>query len=160
MHEKGECLSRGDAIMNLADLLQRYAGTSLQMTGGTHTPLQTSALRLLNPARAVQPAESTPPTSTPGSHCQRENDLPALEIGEALGQQEVEPLPKPVRPCDEKGASLPVTLNWQQQLAGWPQEWRDLWDERASIMEYEGYLARDDAERHAFELLRDDPYRP
>jgi hypothetical protein len=59
------------------------------------------------------------------------------------------------QPLKQSVGPPPVTLNWQEELVGWPQEWRELWDERAAIMEYGGDLARDDAERHAFELLQD-----
>ena len=39
------------------------------------------------------------------------------------------------------------------------EQWEWL-QERAAIMEYEGHLARDDAERQAFELLRNDISHP
>jgi hypothetical protein len=44
---------------------------------------------------------------------------------------------------------------WWREMARWPDHRQELCAERAAIMEYEGNLARDDAERHAFELLRD-----
>ncbi len=36
-------------------------------------------------------------------------------------------------------------------MAGWPDELLEAWEERASIMEYDGGLPRDAAERAAFE---------
>lgn len=47
--------------------------------------------------------------------------------------------------------------SWWRELARWPEDRQELWAERAAIMEVEGALSRDEAERHAFELLRDDP---
>jgi hypothetical protein len=49
---------------------------------------------------------------------------------------------------------------WWHQLARWPADQQELWAERAAIMEVEGNLSRDEAEREAFELLRDDPSCP
>jgi hypothetical protein len=45
---------------------------------------------------------------------------------------------------------------WWGELARWSEERQELWAERAAIMEVEGDLAREEAERHAFELLRDE----
>jgi Toprim-like len=42
---------------------------------------------------------------------------------------------------------------WWRHLAGWPEDRQELWGERAAIMEVEGGLLRDEAERWAFELL-------
>jgi DNA primase len=39
---------------------------------------------------------------------------------------------------------------WWRELAGWPEQRRDLWAERAAIMEIDGALLRNDAERAAF----------
>jgi hypothetical protein len=36
----------------------------------------------------------------------------------------------------------------------WPAEWRELWAERAGIMEYEGNLTRSAAEREAAADIR------
>jgi len=55
MDAKGECFGRADDTMNLVDLLRRYAGQSIQPTGGTHTLAQTSAQLLLKPAQSTQP---------------------------------------------------------------------------------------------------------
>ena len=46
---------------------------------------------------------------------------------------------------------------WWRDLACWPEDRQELWAERAAILEVEGGLSRDEAERHAFELLRDAP---
>ena len=49
---------------------------------------------------------------------------------------------------------------WWRELARWPEERQEWWAERAAIMEVEGGLSRDEAERQAFERLRDDPSHP
>ncbi len=36
---------------------------------------------------------------------------------------------------------------------GWPSPWRDHWEERAAIMEYDGGLPRDEAEWEAFKIV-------
>jgi len=155
MDEKGECLSRGNDTMNLVDLLRRYAGTSLQPTGGMHTPAQTSAQLLLKPAQAVQPDKAELPTHNTAQHFQMPQTLSTATSYRALIEPEAEKSAILMQPLKQSLGFPPATLNWLEQLAGWPQAWRDLWDERASIMEYDGNLARDDAERQAFELLRD-----
>jgi hypothetical protein len=35
------------------------------------------------------------------------------------------------------------------KIQKWPQEWRELWVERAAIMEVEGHMPREKAEREA-----------
>jgi hypothetical protein len=155
MDEKGECLSREDDTMNLVDLLRRYAGQSLQPTGGTRTPAQTSALLSLEPTQAAQPGKTELLTSNNAMHCQMPHDFPTAIICGAPIEHGAEKSAILLQPLKQSFGPLPATLNWQEQLAGWPQEWRDLWDERASIMEYDANLARDDAERQAFELLSD-----
>jgi hypothetical protein len=155
MDEKGECLDRKDATMNLVDLLRRYAGTSLQPTGGMHTPAQTSAQLLLKPAQAVQPDKAELPTHNHAQQFQMPKALSTATIHRAPIGHRAEKSVILRQPIKQSLELPPVKVNWQEQLAGWPQKWRDLWEERASIMEYEGNLARDDAERHAFELLRD-----
>jgi hypothetical protein len=160
MDEKGECLGREDATMNLVDLLRRYAGQSLQPTGGMHTPAQTSAQLLLKPAQAVQPDKAELPTHNNAKHFQMPK---ALSTATIYGSPIVHRAEESVilrQPLKQNFERPPVRLNWRHQLDGWPQEWRDLWDERAAIMEYEGDLARGEAERHAFELLRDDLSQP
>jgi hypothetical protein len=156
MDEKGECLSRGDDSMNLVDLLRRYAGKSLQPTGGMHTPAQTSAQLLLKRAQAVQAGGAELLTHNNAQHGQMPKALSTATIyGAPIGHRAEESviLRQPLKPSPEP---TPVKVNWQEQLAGWPQEWRDLWGERAAIMEVEGGLSRDEAERHAFELVRND----
>ena len=55
---------------------------------------------------------------------------------------------------------LGTNPKWWRELARWPEDRRELWAERAAIMEVEGGLSRDGAEREAFERLRDDPSHP
>jgi DNA primase len=55
---------------------------------------------------------------------------------------------------------LGIGPKWWRDLARWPEDQRELWAERAAIMEVEGGLSRDGAEREAFERLRDDPSHP
>jgi hypothetical protein len=160
MNEKGECLGREDDTMNLVDLLRRYAGQFIQPTGGTHTLAQTSALLLLKPAQAAQPGEAELPTNNDAQHCQMPHALSTATVCGAPIEHGAEKPAILTQPIKQSFGLPPVTLSWQEQLAGWSQEQRDLWDERASIMEYEGNLPRDDAERQAFELLRGDPSRP
>jgi DNA primase len=54
---------------------------------------------------------------------------------------------------------LGMDPKWWRELAGWTEDQRELWGERAAIMEVDGALSRDEAERQAFELLRGDPSR-
>jgi hypothetical protein len=145
--------------MNLGDLLRRYAGKSLQATGGTHTLAQTSARLLLKPAQAAQPGDAELPTHPQAKPCQMPHDLPTATIYRAPIEHGAETPAMLTQPRKQRVGLPPVTLNWQEQLAGWPQEWRELWAERAAIME-EGGLARDDAERHAFERLRGEISQP
>jgi DNA primase len=44
---------------------------------------------------------------------------------------------------------------WWREMARWPEARREWWQERAAIMEADGGLGRDDAERQAFGLLAD-----
>jgi hypothetical protein len=141
--------------MNLVNLLRRYAGQSLQPTGGTHTPAPTSARLLLKPAQAAQPGKTELLTNNKAQHCQMAKALSTATTYGAPVEYGAEKSTLLTHPLKQSLGLPRVTVNWQEQLAGWPQEWRDLWDERASIMEYEGDLARDDAERQAFELLQD-----
>jgi hypothetical protein len=160
MDEKGECLSRGNDTMNLVDLLRRYAGKSLQPTGGMHTPAQTSAQLLLKPAQAVQPDKAELPTHNNAQHFQMPQALSTATLyGVPIGHRAEESVMLR-QPLTQSPEPPPVKVNWQEVLGGWPQAWRDLWDERASIMEFESNLARDDAERQAFELLQDDLSQP
>jgi Toprim domain-containing protein len=55
---------------------------------------------------------------------------------------------------------LGMDPKWWREVARWPEDRQELWAERASIIEYEGNLARDNAERQAFEIVRDDPACP
>ena len=146
--------------MNLVDLLRRYAGQSPQSTGGTHTPLQTSTLLLLTPAQAAQSSEAELPPNNKAQHGQMPKVLSTATTYGAPKEPGAEKSAILTHPL-KRSLGLPrVTSNWQDQLAGWPQEWRDLWDERAAIMEVEGGLSRDRAEREAFERLRDNSSHP
>jgi hypothetical protein len=40
-------------------------------------------------------------------------------------------------------------------VATWPADWRENFEERAAIMEHDGGLTRDEAEVSAWRLLRD-----
>ena len=40
------------------------------------------------------------------------------------------------------------------KIADWPAEWRELWNERAGIMEHEGHLSRFTAEVRAEQDIR------
>jgi hypothetical protein len=43
---------------------------------------------------------------------------------------------------------------WRTELAHWPPDWREAWEERAAIMEYDANLPRDEAEKLAFEDVK------
>jgi hypothetical protein len=45
-------------------------------------------------------------------------------------------------------------MNLPQKVSDWPAEWRELWAERAAIMEYEGRLSRFTAEIRAEQDVR------
>ena len=45
----------------------------------------------------------------------------------------------------------PVIVRFRAR--GWPSPWRDHWEERAAIMEYDGGLPRDEAEWEAFKIV-------
>ena len=47
-----------------------------------------------------------------------------------------------------RGATLP------DEVADWPEKWGEWYEERAGIMEYDGGMARPDAEPAAEELVR------
>jgi DNA primase len=49
---------------------------------------------------------------------------------------------------------LDAEPKWWRELAHWPEEHRELWEERAAILEVEAGLPRDDAEQQAFEALK------
>jgi hypothetical protein len=48
----------------------------------------------------------------------------------------------------------PAEYNILGEVAAWPAAWRETWEERAAIMEAEGKMTRPEAERAAFEILR------
>ena len=45
----------------------------------------------------------------------------------------------------------PVIVRYRAR--GWPSPWRDHWEERAAIMEFDGGLSRDEAEWEAFKIV-------
>jgi hypothetical protein len=47
-----------------------------------------------------------------------------------------------------------VGLEVRQAVAQWPEDLRDLWEERAAIIEYDGGEPRPVAERQAYEIVR------
>ena len=68
---------------------------------------------------------------------------------------------------DDPGSALSVFLPpsgtdpgdapWQAKLKFWPQVLRDAWDEKAGVLEFDGGLDRDIAERLAFEMIAGRP---
>jgi hypothetical protein len=53
-----------------------------------------------------------------------------------------------------KPSPPPAGLMWRTELAHWPPDWREAWEERAAIMEYDANLPRDEAEKLAFEDVK------
>ena len=51
------------------------------------------------------------------------------------------------------GAAKPLPGNWRRLLAILPEEARDLFEERAALIEYDGGEKRKTAERRAFECV-------
>jgi hypothetical protein len=45
-------------------------------------------------------------------------------------------------------------MNLPLNISAWPAPWRELWEERAAIMEYQGNLSRPTAEFRAAEDIR------
>jgi len=45
-------------------------------------------------------------------------------------------------------------VDWKDELASWPEDLLEEWKERAAIMEVDGGLERDKAEREAFEVVK------
>jgi len=45
-------------------------------------------------------------------------------------------------------------VDWKDELASWPEDLLEEWKERAAIMEGDGGLERDKAEREAFEVVK------
>lgn len=44
---------------------------------------------------------------------------------------------------------------WWREVAHWPEERQEQWAERAAMMEVDGGLVRDEAERQAYRLVVD-----
>jgi hypothetical protein len=57
-------------------------------------------------------------------------------------------------PTGSKPSSPLTSLNWRAELANWPPDWREVWEERAAIMEYDANLPRHEAEKLAFEDVK------
>ncbi len=51
------------------------------------------------------------------------------------------------------GAAQPLPADWRRLLDRLPQDLRDLYEERAALIEYDGGEKRKTAERRAFECL-------
>jgi hypothetical protein len=45
-------------------------------------------------------------------------------------------------------------VNLPPNIAAWPAKWREVWEERAALMEYEGNLSRVTAEFRAAQIVR------
>jgi len=43
---------------------------------------------------------------------------------------------------------------WRKEMASWPKDQRLDFEERAAIMEYDGNLSREEAERQAFKRIK------
>jgi hypothetical protein len=52
-----------------------------------------------------------------------------------------------------QGAARPLPANWRRLLAVLPEEARDLFEERAALIEFDGGEKRKTAERRAFECV-------
>ncbi len=48
----------------------------------------------------------------------------------------------------------PLIQDLPTNIADWPEDWREVFEERAGIMEYDGYLSRDEAEQWAETIVR------
>ena len=55
----------------------------------------------------------------------------------------------------EKELFLLPEVDLPADLGDWPKEWREAYEERAAIMEYDGGLSRSEAERLSEELQRE-----
>jgi hypothetical protein len=51
------------------------------------------------------------------------------------------------------GGARPLRADWRDQLDQLPEDWRDLYEERAALIEYDGGEKRATAERRAFECV-------
>jgi hypothetical protein len=51
------------------------------------------------------------------------------------------------------GGGRPLSRNWRSLLAHLPEDLRDLYEERAALIEYDGGEKRASAERRAFECV-------
>lgn len=54
----------------------------------------------------------------------------------------------------EKSSAPHVVEELPLLITNWPEEWREAFKERASIMEYDGELDREEAERRAEDRVR------
>ncbi len=53
----------------------------------------------------------------------------------------------------DPGAVRDEDAAWRAAVASWTADWRELWEERAAIMEYDGGLPRDQAGRAAYDAI-------
>jgi hypothetical protein len=51
------------------------------------------------------------------------------------------------------GSASPLAVDWRKMLDLLPEEWRELYEERAALIEYDGGEKRATAERRAFECV-------
>ena len=51
------------------------------------------------------------------------------------------------------GGASPLPTNWRRLLAEMPEDFRDAYEERAALIEYDGGEKRRTAERRAFECM-------
>jgi hypothetical protein len=51
---------------------------------------------------------------------------------------------------DETTETLLPLAAIHARVSAWPEDWRDAWEERAAIMEYDGGETREEAERRAY----------
>lgn len=54
-----------------------------------------------------------------------------------------------------KPPGLEIGLELREAVAQWPEDLRDLWEERSAILEYDAGLPRPIAERRAYQIVRD-----
>jgi hypothetical protein len=52
------------------------------------------------------------------------------------------------------------SAGWRKELASWPGHWREAWEERAAILQYDGGLTREEAEWSALHEVQQCPPAP
>jgi hypothetical protein len=118
-------------------------------------------LRCLGPVRAMTPnlleslrahrieilAELLGPDSfKPGLASLDPKDGPRTRPGSGRAGSRGFVLPNPVDDADKV---------WQAKFIYWPEEMKELWHERAAILEFDAGLPRAEAERRAFRIVAD-----